>query len=468
MDADLSLISSPLPKICGAQIPLFNLALKQIQIIQTNAERNIGDFFAVAGLIERIAGEVKSYKEAPQHFQRLAIELDFLSKVCLQTFDLRPTNAEDLARLERIRAIALQCLGPLREFEEKMRRYESSLDPAANVGVAEEASARRRLSLAKKRSHWSAIAKHEVDKLRAILTSEILAINTLLAMQQWHVVFTTPLHWTEWKGLEDANAANRGFADQLTCLMNTTNTVAQGVHEYLASSKAAMERLEVAVVTARQAESEATVNQLQTIQITASESSGLIKNLVQGVSHMSGQLTKLFSLTEHLKKWIKAVLQACKDIIDRTQRTTGLLLSLHGLITSLEQALRRPDISLPILELENPFGVRMALPYQLCDTWEQGLKGKPKLRLVESRRFVLLQAQTHRAISPDAWSTSVAPGDKLAMSMVIERPTPATSAKDAAKVSEDATCLLYSSAVLGRPGEPNIWEISEEGRRWGI
>jgi hypothetical protein len=31
---------------------------------------------AIAGLVERIVAEVKSYRDAPLHFQRLAVELD--------------------------------------------------------------------------------------------------------------------------------------------------------------------------------------------------------------------------------------------------------------------------------------------------------------------------------------------------------------------------------------------------------
>jgi hypothetical protein len=49
---------------------------------------------------------------------------------------------------------------------------------------------------------------------------------------------------------------------------------------------------------------------------------------------------------------------------------------------------------------------------------------KPGLGLIKQRQFVLLRAQTNLAISPEAWSTSVAPGDKLAMSMAVRRTKP--------------------------------------------
>jgi hypothetical protein len=147
---------------------------------------------ALAGLIERITAEVNSYRNAPQHFQRLSLELSFLSQVCNQLMQLSPDDSHDISQLERIRAIALQCLGPLTSFEEKMRKYDKVLGPdkwkvdassKTGGGVAREAQ--EKLSEFRKRLHWSMIERKEVDELRTILASEILAINTLLSVQQW-------------------------------------------------------------------------------------------------------------------------------------------------------------------------------------------------------------------------------------------------------------------------------------------
>jgi len=152
----------------------------------------------MAGVIERIVAEVKAYKEAPLHFQRLAIELDFLYKVCHQVFELRPSSTADLAQLERIRAIALHCLGPLKEFERKMEGYESSLGP--NLRPKSKSG---NLTRFKKRLQWSAITRHEVDELRAILTSELLAINTLLSMQRWYAILLPVFGLPQRDGIAD-------------------------------------------------------------------------------------------------------------------------------------------------------------------------------------------------------------------------------------------------------------------------
>ena len=47
--------------------------------------------------------------------------------------------------------------------------------------------------------------------------------------------------------------------------------------------------------------------------------------------------------------------------------------------------------------------------------------GQPGLRLVEAGRFLVMYAGTNKVITPQLWSASVAPGDQLSMSMILER-----------------------------------------------
>ncbi|KAF5662785.1 hypothetical protein FDENT_13288 [Fusarium denticulatum] len=363
---------------------------------------HIGDLIAVAGLIERIIVEVKSYKEAPHHFQRLAIELDFLSKVCHQAFHLVSSHAAEQARLERVRAIALQCLGPLQEFEEKMRRYENTLGPINCSDNGRKGWVRS----FKKRLHWSAIARHEVDELRAVLTSEILAINTLLTMQNWD-------------SLKLGNAKNNPFTDHLKALIITTQTASREIEACLVEAKAGSERLEKLVVAANLAQAKQE-NTLKLVKENAEKTSSVLEAVTNTMGVASSQLVRLFSLAEHLELWIKTVVKYCNEIINLVQRNTGILLSLHGIVTRLESAMRVPGVNCPILEFENPFGIKMALPFQMCDTWEGLCRllvvmfyNKPGLRLVERRRFVVMQSRTNMPIKPENWSTSVVPGDSL-------------------------------------------------------
>ncbi len=140
---------------------------------------SIGDVIAVAGLIERIATEIQDYRHAPEHFQQLATELDFLHQVFQRLGTVEPTssNQDEVANFGRIKAISTHCKGPLKAFLDKMVTYEPFLGKHKITGGLKGMG---------KRLHWStSIGKKEVDDLRAVVVSQILAINTLLNAQQW-------------------------------------------------------------------------------------------------------------------------------------------------------------------------------------------------------------------------------------------------------------------------------------------
>lgn len=140
---------------------------------------SIGDGIAVAGLIERIATEIKDYHQAPEHFQQLAIELDFLRQVLVQLQQINTISSrqDEIAHFDRIKAIATHCGGPLSAFLDKMVTFEPYLGKHKVTGGFKGVG---------KRLHWSmSISKKEVGELRAVVLSQILAISTLLNAQQW-------------------------------------------------------------------------------------------------------------------------------------------------------------------------------------------------------------------------------------------------------------------------------------------
>jgi hypothetical protein len=171
------------------------------------------------------------------------------------------------------------------------------------------------------------------------------------------------------ESLKSNNVTNPAFAHQLKALIKTTDSASREICTSLSEAKAFSERLEELVVKANSALTEHG-NTLKSVEQNTSKTSRILGTLTGTVGNASTQLVKLFSLTEHLEQWIKAIVQYCKDIIGLVQRNTHLLLSLHGIMTRLEVALRKSGTNLPILEFENPFGITMALPFQMCDTWE--------------------------------------------------------------------------------------------------
>ncbi|KAI0534576.1 hypothetical protein GGR58DRAFT_520161 [Xylaria digitata] len=438
---------------------------------------SIGDAFAIIGAIERIVNEVRAYQSAPLHFQRLAIELGFLSSVCKQVFELRPSLPDELQHIERIRAIAMQCLGPLQDFEAKMAKYENTLGTHRDCIRGK----RRRVESIKgfgKQLHWSAIAQHDVNELRAILTSEILAINTLLTM-------------IELSSLESQNFVNQTYLTQLRTLIRTTNDASTEIKRYLVDCKLASEKLESLITSGNMTQQQQT-RILKIIENKTNDTRKAVCDLSRRHQHcalgvreaiddVSSQIVKLFSFKGYMEDWIRQIVQFCKDIIAMVERNTQILLSLHGMMTKLSVLLSRSNIQLPILEFENPFGHTLALPYQLCDTWNNLHRlllcmffDKPGLKLVEAGRFLITNSNTNRIIKPNLWSTSIAPGDKVFMSMVLERIR--NQRKLCPRCSHPLPILISGGAICQRcrlwsstaDDSNNAWGISEYSSKLSI
>ncbi|KAF2967272.1 hypothetical protein GQX73_g6298 [Xylaria multiplex] len=264
---------------------------------------SIGDAFAIIGAIERIANEVRAYQSAPLHFQRLAIELGSLSSVCRQVFDLRPSLSDELLHIERIRAIAMQCLGPLQDFQTKMEKYENTLGTHRDCIRGK----RRKVESIKgfgKQLHWSAIARHDVDELRAILTSEILAINTLLGMMKW-------------SSLESQNFVNRTYLTKLRTLIQTTNDASTEIKRYLVDCKLVSEKLESLIMSGNMTQRQQT-RILKTIENKTSDTQKAVLDLSrwhrqhtfgvrEAIDDVSTQIVKLFSFKGHIEDWIRQI-----------------------------------------------------------------------------------------------------------------------------------------------------------------
>lgn len=134
----------------------------------------VGDIVAVLNLIERVAHEVRNYRNAPAHFQQLQLELDLMRNTIQQLLYMEAADDVEHASFQRIRAIAMHCLQPLQAFISKMQGKE------ANLGHFRTTQS---LSGFGTRLHWSMVSKADVDDLRKTILSEMVAISLLLGMQ---------------------------------------------------------------------------------------------------------------------------------------------------------------------------------------------------------------------------------------------------------------------------------------------
>ena len=135
----------------------------------------VGDVIAILQLFERVALEVRNYRNAPQHFQQLGVELQLLQGTLRRLLQVEASCEDEKQQLEHIRAIAIHCHQPVQAFINKMRGSDKSLGHVRPSTT---------LSTIGRRLHWSLIAKNDVDDLRKVLMSEMIAINMLLGLQQ--------------------------------------------------------------------------------------------------------------------------------------------------------------------------------------------------------------------------------------------------------------------------------------------
>jgi hypothetical protein len=141
----------------------------------------IGDILATLHLFKTIAVEIKNYRDAPANFQQLQVELELLQNTLSQVLHAEPSHGEERELIDRVRAIALHCHGPLQVFLDKMRPKAGTLGhfgkttTIGNVGL---------------RLHWSMVTQKDVEGLRKIVLSEMVAITVLLSMRQMSVLTT--------------------------------------------------------------------------------------------------------------------------------------------------------------------------------------------------------------------------------------------------------------------------------------
>lgn len=164
---------------------------------------------------------------------------------------------------------------------------------------------------------------------------------------------------------------------QLKQLLDTTAKASAELRKSLIDAKLASENLERVIKTVHFTQSE----QLQILKTIEGESSAAyceVKSIrkqqrayaKEFQEATSAQITRIFSLKQYMEQWIKTIVEHCKEIIAMVQRNTELLLSMHGLLAKLETLLAGSRVDLPSIVFENVLGIRMLLPFQLCDTWE--------------------------------------------------------------------------------------------------
>ena len=124
-----------------------------------------------AVLVQKISNALKRVGGASTEYQDAVIELQGLEQALQNLESLQPTE-DNIRHVNAIRAVALACQLPLREFQAKLERYEASLGPWTRQS---------KLRSVGRKTKWGVSFTQEVEKIRALVASKLININMMLA-----------------------------------------------------------------------------------------------------------------------------------------------------------------------------------------------------------------------------------------------------------------------------------------------
>ncbi|SLM40482.1 hypothetical protein LPUS_11299 [Lasallia pustulata] len=128
---------------------------------------SVGDFITVGKLISDVVGRLRG---AEQEYQELLRELFSLQQALHHVDKLNASHGQQPA-VNAIKCAALMCQHPLREFLDKVQKYEDSLGLGKSKGLFWDLE---------KKSKWALCKKEDVRRLRDYLSIHIGSINMML------------------------------------------------------------------------------------------------------------------------------------------------------------------------------------------------------------------------------------------------------------------------------------------------
>ncbi|KAF5648008.1 hypothetical protein F52700_1222 [Fusarium sp. NRRL 52700] len=379
----------------------------------------VGDVIAILGLFERIAIELRNYKGAPMHFQRLYVELDLMQSTLKHVLTLKPESPTEHRTLETVRAIIMHCKQPLQSMAEKMRAKESSLGHFKTT---------RSLSSIGTRLHWSMIAQGDVEELRKTLMSQMAAINILLSVQQMNRI--------EHIALQSRNIGT----SQSLMVEKHANVIAGHASNILAITSRTQSAVDTLAVNAG-INAEAQSNQANVINKNLNAIEKTMSGLTHKTENTTGMVRRqaaflsrhvkiLFRLLQNLKDLFKLLTRCSKEMLQAISRNTCMLLDITAQLKHIIRAIEAIPLhlTLDIVRLDDAHGESWALPLQACTTWEAFndmlrfvvyANNRPGADYITQNLFDVSNAKTGKHVDQNTWAMSVKPGFHVEQAMVV-------------------------------------------------
>ncbi|KAK2927919.1 hypothetical protein FoTM2_013095 [Fusarium oxysporum f. sp. vasinfectum] len=369
----------------------------------------VGDVIAILGLFERIAIELRNYKDAPMHFQRLCAELDLVRSTLKHVLILEPESPAERQTLEKVRAIIMHCGQPLQSMAEKMRAKESSLGHFKTT---------RSLSSIGTRLHWSMIEQGDVEELRKTIMSQMAAINILLSVQQMnrieHIALQSRNIGTSQSLMVEKHAnAIAGHASNILTITSRTQ-----------STKAEAQSKQANMIN----------KNLNAIEKTMLGLTQKTENTTAMVRRQAAFLSRhakiIFRLMQDLKSFL-SLTRCSKEMLQAISRSTCMLLDITSQLKHIIRAIEAIPLhlTLDIVRLDDAHGESWALPLQACTTWESFndmlqfvvyANNKPGADYITHNLFDVSNAKTGKHVDQNTWAMSVKPGFHVEQAIVVK------------------------------------------------
>ncbi|CAM1510770.1 Fc.00g082830.m01.CDS01 [Cosmosporella sp. VM-42] len=373
----------------------------------------VGDVIAVLGLFERIAIELRNYKDAPAHFQQLRAELDLVHTTLKHVLHLEPESNADRQTLEQIRAIVVHCSQPLESMVDKMHSREGSLGHFRTT---------RRLCSIGTRLHWSMVAQSDVDALRKTIMSEMAAINILLGVQQLARVKQLASQCKSigtYQSLVIEKHAN-SIAGHATSILNVTSRTQSAIDALTANAAIQSQ--------AHTSQMEALNQNLAAIQTNMDDLAGKTGKVSAIVRRHA---KTLFCLMQDIKALFMVFANYSKELLEAISRNTRMLLNISGQLKRILRAIEAIPLhlTLDIVRLDDAHGESWALPLQACRTWDSFCdllrlvvyaNGRPGADIIR-HQFDTTLAKTGEKLNDINWNYVVKPGFHVEQAIVVSR-----------------------------------------------
>lgn len=140
---------------------------------------SVGDFLAAAGLIAEVVSALREAGGSSSQYRRLVLELYSLDR-SLKEVDRLETVEGLESTVEAIKATALSCQLPLREFLDSIKKYDNTLGIGRSGGIMKDVLSKTK---------WVASKKLEdAAKLEAQIAVYLGSISLLLLLYQVYVL----------------------------------------------------------------------------------------------------------------------------------------------------------------------------------------------------------------------------------------------------------------------------------------